>query len=138
MKLLSLLLGLALSVTLCAEQKRLFDDYQLHYNAFNSSFISADTARQVKIQRSGQLGLLNLSVQDLSGQPLTALIQGQVQNQIGQIQTLDFQQIDEVGARYYLASFKIAGEDRYQFSLTIQVGSRAVQTFRFQQKLVAD
>lgn len=129
---------LCLSQSLLAEQKQQFDDYQVHYNAFNSSFISADTARQVRIQRSGQLGLINISVQDLNAQPLTALVQGEVSNQIGQIQTLDFQRIEEAGARYYLASFKISGEDRYQFRLKIQAGSRPVQALQFHQKLVAD
>jgi len=45
-----------------AELKQTFGDYEVHYNAFNSTFLQPDVAANYQVQRSKYRGLVNITV----------------------------------------------------------------------------
>ena len=47
--------------TLATEPKR-FGDYEVHFSAFNSTFVSPEIAKVYQLQRSPRHGLVNISV----------------------------------------------------------------------------
>ena len=53
-----------------AEQSSSFGDYVIHYNAIPSTFLTPDTAREYGISRSRNRAMLNISVQEKTGNGL--------------------------------------------------------------------
>ncbi|GAA3926904.1 DUF4426 domain-containing protein [Litoribacillus peritrichatus] len=114
----------ALATLAWAEQKQTFGDYEVHYSAFNSSFLQPDVAKSYDIQRSKYRGLVNITVlkkqPDGSQKPVRAVIQGKIRNLIEQVNRLDFRPVIEQNAIYHIAEFKIASQDTLTFNLEIQ------------------
>lgn len=93
------------------------DGYEVFYSAFNTSFISPEVAAAVGIVRGKDKGLVNISAvtYDESGKrhPVELeSIDGQAYDLIYR-NTLEFKEIVETGARYYLAPFKISADDEF-------------------------
>lgn len=107
-----------------AEQKQVFGDYEVHYSAFNTSFLQPKVAESYSIQRSKYRGLVNITVlkKDANGStmPVRAFIKGKVKNLIEQTNNLNFRPVIESDAIYHIAEFKISTEDTLTFNLDIQ------------------
>ena len=107
-----------------AEQKQTFGDYEVHYSAFNSSFLQPDVAKSYEIQRSKYRGLVNITIlhkqPDGSTKAVKGLVQGKTTSLIEQVNRLDFRPIVEQNAIYHIAEFKIASQDTLTFNLDIQ------------------
>ena len=107
-----------------AEQKQTFGDYEVHYSAFNSSFLQPDVAKSYEIQRSKYRGLVNITIlhkqPDGSTTAVKGLVQGKTTSLIEQVNRLDFRPIVEQNAIYHIAEFKIASQDTLTFNLDIQ------------------
>lgn len=126
-----------------AEQMISDGRYEIHYNAFNSSFITPEVAQQYQITRSQYRALINVSVlkiaADGSKTPARALVTGEVANLIDQAQALKFRAIDEGDALYYLASFRFTNEEQLTVSLQVQPDPNAAPyTIEFQQTFFTD
>lgn len=99
--------------------------YEVFYSAFNTSFISPEVASAAGIVRGKNKGLINISIvrYDDSGQrfPVKALsIEGESYDLIYR-NALDFKEIVEQGARYYLAPFKISSDNEFiKFDVTVE------------------
>ena len=121
---LTALLSLLISSLSWAEQKQVFGDYEVHYSAFNSTFLQPDIAQSYSIQRSKYRGVLNVTVlkkeADGTTKPVRAFIKGKVKNLIEQTNSLQFRPIIESDAIYHIAEFKIASQDTLTFNLDIQ------------------
>lgn len=119
-----LALGLLVSGMTSAEQKQIFGDYEVHYSAFNSSFLEPDVAKSYGIQRSRYRGVINISVlekqADGSLKAVRAFVKGNVKNLIQQTNAMNFRAIQETGAVYHISEFKIASEDTFTFTIDIQ------------------
>jgi hypothetical protein len=94
------------------------------------------------IARSRYRALVNVTVlaPEPSGlaRPSEASVRGSVANLAGQRQALEFRAVREADALYYLAEFRIAGEDRYRFELAVRpAGAARAETIRFEQPLEA-
>lgn len=115
---------LLLSTTALAEQMISDGRYEIHYNAFNSSFITPEVAQLNNITRSKYRALVNVSVlkfeEDGGKTPVTAIVNGQAANLLGQAQQMEFQKIDEGNALYYIGSFRFTEEERLKISLEVQ------------------
>lgn len=118
----------ALSSSLLSAQEDISvsqDGYEVFYSAFNTSFISPEVASAAGIVRAKDKGLVNISgvTYDESGerQPVEfESIDGQAYDLIYR-NTLEFKEIVETGARYYLAPFKISADDELiQFDITVK------------------
>ena len=111
-----------------AEQKEVFDgpdgsEYEVHYIAFVSTFLSPETAKQYQLIRSKALGMVNVSIikVDSSGKrtAVGASVETRMSNNIQQQQFLSFQQVVEGSAIYYLSQFQFAESELLTFDLTV-------------------
>ena len=107
-----------------AEQSLTQNGYEVHYNAFNSGFLTPEVAQANGLTRSKVMALLNVSVlkieDDGTKRPVNALVSGEAKNLIGQIKTISFKKIDEGDAIYYLGSFRFSDEEMLNFDLDVQ------------------
>ena len=106
-----------------AEQVEHVGDYQIHYSAVNTRFLTPDVAAAYDIKRSKRTALLNVSVlkqqPDGTPQPLPAMIEGRVGNLAGQSQPLSFRTVRKDGALYQLAVFHIQRGEPMRFNLNV-------------------
>src|SRR5690606_19999528 len=93
-RLFLLFFSLCLALPALAERKYSFDDLDVHYSAFNSSFLQPEIAAAAGLTRAGNQGVLNIAVLK-AGKPITATVSGQVRNLMGQITNLSFRQVRE-------------------------------------------
>jgi len=90
-------------------------DYEVFYSAFNTSFLSPEVAAAIDVVRARDRGLLNISIVKHDGDgksaPVAASsIRGESFDLLHR-RTLEFQEVVETGARYYLAPFKITNDN---------------------------
>ena len=126
-----LTMSLLFSASLMAEQKETLGDWDVHYSAFNSTSLAPQIASKYDLTRSASKGVLNIAVLDKHTQKAqTPGVSGQVVNPLGQIRELEFQQVTEGDASYYLAQFDYTNAETLRF--TIQIGEQ--QTLKFNQE----
>ena len=105
------------------EQKQVFGQYEVHYIGLTSSFLDAETAAAYDIERSRKLGYLSISVLKTAPDTLPVGVQaaltGTIQNLIGQTRTLDFKEVVESGAVYYISTFPFYEDEVYRIRLNV-------------------
>lgn len=132
------------SISVQAEQKKVFGDYEIHYIVLNSTFLKPETAKAYGLKRSKNLGYVSISVlknDAKTGIPkaVNADIELVMANLIGQKNILELTRIEESGAIYYLNTFTFFDEDIYNFKLKAKPeGQLRSFDFRFNQKLYAE
>ena len=111
-----------------------FGDYNVHYSAFNSSFIAPEIASVYDISRGKDKGLVNIAVVPKDGNSgKTALVKGTVNDLLQRQQTLNFVEIREGDAVYYLAPFDFENEDPLTFKISVRpADATEVVDFSFQ------
>lgn len=135
LRVLSGLLLAAVSVVAVAEQKQQIGQWDVHYSAFNSTFLTPEIAAQYGITRSDKRGLVNISVLHSDTQSaVRAKPEGYVSNPRGGVQNLEFQEITEGDAIYYLASFQFGDEEVMRFTLRFPDSKNAGETLTFEQQ----
>ncbi|WP_045856038.1 DUF4426 domain-containing protein [Teredinibacter purpureus] len=93
-------------------------DYEIHYSVFPSNFLLPDVAAAYKIKRSQYEALLNISITprgEHGGH--AANITGTVTNLLQQQKILEFTEIKEATATYYLAPVRISGKEVVNFTI---------------------
>ena len=134
----SLLLMLIVSSPLQAEQKQTLGPWDVHYLAFNATFLTPDIANSYGIQRSRYTAIVNLSVldkQDQTAQQVT--IEGNARNLLGQVRQLSFKRVQDGDAIYYFAPLTIRNDELWRFQITIRQGTEQ-QQLRFEQTFYVD
>lgn len=125
-----------------AEQKTDFGDFEVHYNAFTSTFLSPEIAKQYGLIRSKAIGILNISLMDKrtgKAVPVAGQVEGIVSNDIQQQTHLGFKRVQETNALYYLAQFQFIEGEILTFNLTTYPeGSRQPLKMRFTQSFYND
>ncbi len=137
---LSLVIAL-FSTQSTAEQFKAFDSYEVHYSAFNSTFLTPAVAQTYAIQRSKVRGLVNVAVLDKNSQnaPVTALVSGAFTNLVGQVQSLTFKQVREGDAVYYITEFRFTDDEILKFDLQVQPDpNKPAYNLQFQQHFYVD
>ena len=133
------LLTACLSVTAMAadgikgERKETFGDVTVHYNTFNSTYLTPDIAKSAELIRSKNQGVINISVLK-EGKPLMAQVSGSVKDLTSQTVPLKFKQITEQGAIYYIAQYPVDQQEVRTFDIKVQTGDKT-NTISFQQEL---
>ncbi|MEE1999882.1 DUF4426 domain-containing protein [Alkalimonas sp. MEB108] len=121
-----------------AEQKQTLGPWDVHYLAFNATFLTPEVARSYGIERSRFTGIVNLSV--LSSDDQTAQqvnVTGTARNLLGQQRTLRFQQVRDGAAIYYFAPLTIRNEELWRFDIQLQQGNEQ-QRLRFEHTYYID
>ena len=119
---------------LFAEQKQAFDGYEVHYSVFNPSFLRAEIAQRYEVVRGRDKALVNVSVLD-GERSVTVAVTGTVKNLLGQSQALNFRQVKEGEAVYYLATLTYQDRDTLRFEITADLPGYGPAMVRFQQTL---
>jgi hypothetical protein len=123
-----------------AENMKTLGSMNVHYMAIGSTFFTPEIAKVYGITRSRYNGLINISVLDntKAGNPAkTVSITGKAKNNLGQFKTLEFTEVKEGSAIYYLAQIKYSNEGTMHFTLSINDGKEQ-QTLKFSQKFYVD
>ena len=134
-----LLLTACLSVTAMAadaingDRQEKFGDVTVHYNTFNSTFLTPDIAKAAELTRSKNQGVINVSVLK-DGKPQMAQVSGTVKDLTSQSVNLNFRQITEQGAIYYIAQFPVDQQETRTFDIKVQTGDK-INTINFNQEL---
>ena len=101
-----------------------FGIYTVHYQAVNSTFLDADIAEQYGIVRSDRRAFLNISVIKAENDGRTLAVPAQVsggkRNLRGQTGSIDFREIREGSAIYYIGEFDYSNAERVRFSIEVQ------------------
>ena len=133
------LLTACLSVTAMAadviksERQETFGDVTVHYNTFNSTYLTPDIAKSAELIRSKTQGVINISVLK-DGKPLVAQVTGTVKDLTSQSVPLSFKQITEQGAIYYIAQYPVPQQETRTFEIKVQTGDK-INTINFNQEL---
>lgn len=112
-----------------------FGDYRVTYSVFNSDFIAPEIARQYNLVRARDRAFVNISVAKKDGNKgMSAGISGNATNLIQQSRSLEFQEIRDQDAVYYLAPFRFENEESLTFNIDLVLpdGSNHQLTFRRQ------
>ena len=133
----SLVFCLLLALPAFAERKQSFGELDVHYSVFNSSFLQPDVAAAVGLTRSKTVGVLNIAALK-GGQGQPAKVSGTLKNLLGQTSELQFKQVLESGAVYYLAEFPLREREVLTFSIQVQIGEAAPHTLTFNQEVFPD
>jgi len=101
-----------------------FGDYTVYYQAVNSTFLKTDIARQYGIVRSDRRAFLNISVMkkqaDGTQQAVAASVSGGKRNLLGQVGELEFREIREQKAIYYIGEFEYSNAEIIRFRLEVE------------------
>ncbi|MBU2898743.1 DUF4426 domain-containing protein [Vibrio hepatarius] len=136
-----LILASTFSFASSAGQFKTIKDIEVHYSAFNSTFLTSKVASNYQLKRNGYSAILNISVLDTyqAGKPATtAKITGHAKNLIGQIKTLEFTEVKEGNAIYYLAEFSISDQENLTFNIDINAGNKGTGRLKFSQKFYVE
>jgi len=115
------------------ERKETFGDVTVHYNTFNSTFLQPDIAKAAELIRSKNQGVINVSVIK-DGKPLIASVTGTVKDLTSQSVPLNFKQVTEQGAIYYIAQYPVPQQETRTFEIKVQNGDK-INTINFNQEL---
>ena len=115
------------------DRQETFGDVTVHYNTFNSTYLQPDIAKAAELIRSKNQGVINVSVLK-AGKPLVANVSGSVKDLTSKSVPLNFKQITEQGAIYYIAQYPVEQQETRTFEIKVQTGD-AINTINFNQEL---
>ena len=121
-----------------AEQMRNLGDWEVHYVLVPTTFLNKDIAASYQIERGRDRALVNISVLDENGSPVVAEVTGRVTNLLSQTEELEFSEITEGPAVYYLAEVKHTDRDMLRFEVSIFPPDQTTQVLEFQQRVYWD
>jgi len=123
------------SFSAMAEQSKQAGNYSVHYVAFASTFLSADMASKYGVVRGRNRALINISVLDKDNKPVRAKLRGTVKNLPGQILRLEFDEVREGDAVYYLAQTRFSDQELMRFDINFVGPDGVSNNIKFEQKL---
>tara|TARA_R110001592_G_scaffold1874_4_gene11357 strand:+ start:1891 stop:2358 length:468 start_codon:yes stop_codon:yes gene_type:complete len=112
----------------------------VHYSVLNTTFISPQVAKSYGIVRGEDKFLINVSVRrqlDTSNIAVRADVKGTSSDLI-YVNTLEFREIIEQDAIYYIAEFDISNDERQNFRLSVSVDNRPSYDIQFNKMLYLD
>ncbi|MEW6992329.1 DUF4426 domain-containing protein [Colwelliaceae bacterium 6441] len=123
-----------------AENMKTMGSMNIHYIALNATFLTPKIAKQYNIERSRYNGLINISVLDnsIKSTPAKSVsITGTAKNLAGQNKNIEFIEVKEGSAIYYLAQVSYRNEETIRFDLNISDGQES-HNLKFSQKFYVD
>ena len=116
---------LGFSTAVAAENSREFGKYVIHYNAFRSDTLEPEVAKSYNLTRRNNRLIINVAVlekvMNTTGKPTAAQVTGHASNLAGQLKNLEFREIREGTAIYYLAESKFSDGEFLKFELKIKL-----------------
>ena len=118
-----------------AEQMQRFGQYELHYIVIPTTMLKPEVAAEYDISRGKDRALVNVSVLNREKKAINATIIGDSQNLLGQLQDLDFKQVTEGDAIYYLAEIRFADQEVHRIKIEATAPDGKSTLLKFSQKL---
>ena len=118
-----------------AEQMQRFGQYELHYIVIPTTMLKPDIAAHYNISRGKDRALVNVSVLNSDKKAVQAKITGDSQNLLGQLQDLDFKQVTEGEAIYYLTEIRFADQEVHRIKIEATAPDGRSTLLKFNQKL---
>ena len=114
-----------------------FGDYRVIYSVFNSEFIKPEIAQKYRLVRAGDRVFVNVSVVEKVGgkHGLASEMSGKATNLIQQSRPLEFIEIREGDAVYYLAPLRFENEETLTFDIDVKLPNGNTETITFRRKL---
>ena len=120
------------------QQSETFGPFELHYSVVNTTFLDPKIAANYGITRGDKRAILNLAVREnlTNGSAArTMMLQGRTWDLI-QNQPLEFREIREGEAIYYIAEFPFINEEWRFFEIEFRPeGATQSYTFKFKHQL---
>jgi len=120
--LFALFVLLLLTLPTHAEQAKKFGDVEIHYNAMPTDELLPDVAKNYKIERSRNRGMLTISVLKRTGLGVTQASKAEVKVSIptltGQSVDVPMREIVEGTAIYYIGEFRVVAPQTLKFAVT--------------------
>lgn len=117
-----------------------FGDNTVHFNLFSSKLLTPSIAKASGFTRAADLALLNVALvkgKAHSGSP--AKVTGYYKNLMQQQRQIEFREIKETNATYYIASFRFTNQDILHFNIDVQaLDSDQVHNIQFSRKMYTD
>ena len=118
-------------------------DYEVNYSVFNSTLIPPEVAKHYPIVRGKDRALVNVALLKKQGMAMTlgqkAKVTGSANNLLGQSFPLEFVEINEGEAIYYLANLRFDHLDIYHFKIEVQPeADKKIIDVKFSHKLYQD
>lgn len=117
------LLGFGLNAHADAEHSKEFGDYVIHYNAFRSDTLLPEVAKQYNLTRRNNRVIVNIAVLkkvlNTTGTPTAATVTGNLSNLTGQMKNMEFREIKEGTAIYYLSESQFTEGEFLKFNLKV-------------------
>jgi hypothetical protein len=138
--LIALILFASVNLKAHANNMKKMGSMNVHYIALNTTFLTPEIAKAYDIERSRYNGLINISVLDntIKTTPAKAVaITGTARNLAGQNKKVEFVEVKEGEAIYYLAQVNYRNEETVIFNLKITDGKES-HTLKFSQKFYVD
>ncbi|MBM7072146.1 DUF4426 domain-containing protein [Shewanella sp. 202IG2-18] len=137
------LLVLAFSLTgiAHAEQKVTVGNFDIHYIAFGSTFITPKVAQAYGITRSKNVGIINISVLDTKqkGSPgVPVQITGMRKNLMDSHVPLNFKEVKEGKAVYYIAQVPYNEDETFNFDINIKYKKELNTKLKFNHKFYVE
>lgn len=130
------------AVAVKAQQSKRFDSYELHFSVVNTTFLDPEVAAQYGIVRGKRRGIVNIAVrehregrEDAQATTVPMELKGRTWDLIAE-QPMDFIEINEDSAVYYIGDFKFINREWRWFELTFRPqGSDRTYTHKFKHQL---
>lgn len=107
------------SLIVSADQFITWSGYEIHYSSFSSLIIPDEVAKAHGITRAKGRIVTNISIRQ-EGKSVDAIVTGTATNLLNQVLPLEFSEVREQGAIYYLANQIIDEKDIIRFSIMVQ------------------
>lgn len=132
-------LALLASTNVNAEQMKQLGNWNVHYIAFGSTFITPEIAKAYGITRSRYKGVVNISVlkSDKTFAAEKVDISGVARNLLGNQIDLKFKEIVEGKSVYYIAQIDYSNAETFRFEIDVKKGGRS-ESFKFTQDFYVD
>lgn len=134
-RLLVLITVLGLTAAVHAEQKQDIGGYEAHYSVIATTFLRPEIAADYGITRARDRALLNVAIIDPATGPVKAAVSGTVKDLLSQTRALEFSEVEEGEAVYYLATLRHDDQETLRFTVTVRTPDGASHELRFQQKM---
>ncbi|TGD72727.1 DUF4426 domain-containing protein [Mangrovimicrobium sediminis] len=130
----------ALAVPASAQQSKRFGPYELHYAVVNTTFLDPQVAAAYGIVRGDDRAILNLALRehlpDGSDVARAMQLKGSSWDLLQKSTELEFQEVSEPPAIYYIAPFDFLNEEWRHFEIHFRAeNSDETQTFKFKQQV---
>ncbi|QLE84682.1 DUF4426 domain-containing protein [Shewanella sp. Scap07] len=137
----TLLLVITYSPNALAEQKKVVGNFDIHYVALGSTFLTPSIAKTYGIKRSSYTGIINISVlqNNLQGHPAVPVeISGIANNLLDARINLNFREIREGNAIYYIAEVPYRDDQEINFQIAIKHDNELNTQLKFKQKFYVE